>query len=221
MNDNVLNRCADCVDEKIVEKYLQYEEKIKSVAKLSAFRYFKIAVAMCTFVIVLSIAFAGLLNSAIVEEGEDRYFTLKAYAANGELIELNTIEGTFSSGSTDKNIFGVDFPIFNFFITLSDKNGDKMTFSDVDIFVSYNGGDNVTTTKDEHVMVSYVFPVQGLDKPVGYCVSGWFENPMDITIKINDKERGETLESYILNVCYLSESGEYLLKVVEIKTNYR
>ena len=221
MNDNVLNRCADCVDEKIVEKYLQYEEKIKSVAKFSALRYLKIAVAMCTCVIILSIAFVGLMNSFIAKDGEDRYFILKAYATNGELTELNMIEGTFSSGNVDKNIFGVDFPMFNFFITVSDENGDKMSFSDVDIFVSYNGGDDVTTTKDEHVMVSYVFPVQGADKPTGYCVSGWFENPTDITIRINDKETGETLESYILNVCYLSESGEYLLKIMEMKTNYR
>ena len=130
-------------------------------------------------------------------------------------------DGTFNSGIIDENIFGVDFPMFNFFITLSDKNGDKMTFSDVNIFVSYNGGDDVTATKDEHVMVSYVFPVQGADKPTGYCVSGWFEDATDITIKINDKETGKTLESYILNICYLNERGEYLLKVMEMETNYR
>ena len=221
MNDHILNQYSDYVEEEIVEKYLAYEEKIKSVAKLSALRYFKIAVAVCAFVIISSIAFWGLLNSFVVKDGEERYFTLNAYATNGELSELDMIEGTFSSGIIDENIFGVDFPLFNFFITLSDENGDKITFSDVDIFVSYNGSDDVSAAKDEHVMVFYVFPVQGSNKPAGYCVSGWFEDPTDITVKIKDKETGETLESYILNVCYLSESEEYLLKVMEIKTNYR
>lgn len=62
MNDQVLSKYADFVDEAILEKYLCYEEKIKASAKYFALRYLKIVAVACVFTIIASVAIVGLLN---------------------------------------------------------------------------------------------------------------------------------------------------------------
>ena len=218
MNDQVLRKSADLVDEEILEKYLCYEEKIKSSAKFYALRYLKIAATtacICIFILSGIVAFVLPLLETTPSDNSS-YFTLQAYAQNGDLQELNLYEEVLNSGPTTQNIFDTDFPLFSFCITLSDENDNKVSFFDVEISVSY-GGKDVTHTKDKHVLVSYMFPAQGYDGPYGFGITGWFEEPTDITILITDVETGDIIEGYTLNVRYLSEREEYVLTLTEKK----
>lgn len=221
MNDCALERYADGIDEAVIEKYLRYEEKIKTHAKFFSFRNLKIAAVACIGIFLLSGIAALILplfDSA--PNNNDSYFTLKAYAENGELQELNLNEGYFNSGyePSGTNQFGVDQPLFNFFIALTDSAGKRMSVFDVDLSIFYNERE-VDWTNDKHVAVSYMLPLQGNKLPSGFVVSGWFEESTDIVIKINDKKNGATLESYTLNVCYFSDREEYLLTLIEANPN--
>lgn len=62
MNDQVLSKYADFVDEAIVEKYLCYEEKIKASAKYFALRYLKIVAVACVCVMVINMAFVAVAS---------------------------------------------------------------------------------------------------------------------------------------------------------------
>lgn len=222
MNDCALERYADGIDETVIEKYLCYEEKIKTHAKFFSFRNLKIAaVAACIGIFLLSGIFSWvlpLLETTPSDNGP--YFMLQAYAQNGELKELNLFEGTLNSGSanSETNIFGVDQPIFDFCILLTDGTGKRLSVFDVDVSIYYNERE-ADLTNDKHIVVSYMMPLKGNKEPSGYCVSGWFEEPTDIIIKISDKKTGVMLESYTLNVCYFSDREEYLLTLIEANPN--
>ena len=62
MNDQVLSKYADFVDEAIVEKYLCYEEKTKASAKYFALRYIKIVAVACVCVMVINMAFVAVAS---------------------------------------------------------------------------------------------------------------------------------------------------------------
>lgn len=221
MNDIILMECASSISERTVERFLRYEEKIKTSTKFFSLRHLKIAAVACIGIFLLSGIAALILplfDSA--PNNNDSYFTLKAYAENGELQELNLNQGYFNSGyePSETNQFGVDQPLFNFFIALTDSTGTRMSVFDVDLSIFYNERE-VDWTNDKHVAVSYMLPLQGNKSPSGFVVSGWFEESTDIVIKINDKKNGATLESYTLNVCYFSDREEYLLTLIEANPN--
>jgi len=220
MNERALIEGASSISENTIERFLRYEEKIKTSTKFFSLHRLKIAaVAACICIFVLSGIFSIVFPMFETTPNDNgSYFVLKAHAASGELQELNLFEGTFNSAPSDTNIFGVDQPLFDFRIALTDSTGKRMSVFDVDISISYNGSE-VDWTNDKHIMVSYMYQSQGRNTPVGYCVSGWFEEPTDIIIKIIDKKTGVTLEKYILNVSYFSDREEYLLTLIEANAN--
>ena len=220
MNERALIEGASSISENTIERFMRYEEKIQTQAKSFSFRRLKIAaVTACVSFFILMGIFAFVLPWFETTSNDNgSYFVLKAYAANGELQELNLFEGTYNSGSSDTNIFGVDQPLFDFRILLTDEMGKRMSIFDVDISIYYNESE-ADLTGDKHITVSYMMPIKGNKEPSGYCISGWFEEPTDIIIKISDKKTGVTLESYTLNVCYFSDREEYLLTLIEANQN--
>ena len=56
MNDCALERYADGIDETVIEKYLRFEEKIKTHAKFFSFRNLKIAAVACVCLLISCIA---------------------------------------------------------------------------------------------------------------------------------------------------------------------
>lgn len=219
MNDSLLMEEASSISENTIERFLRYEEKIKTSTKFFSLRHLKIAAVACIGIFLLSGIAALILplfDSA--PNNNDSYFTLKAYAENGELQELNLNEGYFNSGyePSGTNQFGVDQPLFQFRIDLTDSTSKKISIFDVNISVFYDGRE-ADPTNDKHIRVSYFIPLQGYDAPYGFGISGWFEEPTDITIAITDEETGKMLANYTVNVCYLNEREGYILTVTEKK----
>ena len=218
MNDDVMTEYADFVDESVIEKYMSFEKKLST--KLSPWKswYTKVLTAACACVVLFVLGII-LLNK--FPSNEAPYFVLKAYAANGELYEID-VNGTLNSVSnseSEKNMFGVDFPLFEFYITLADENDNRMKFSDVYISV-YRNGKDIIAANDKQISILYYFPSTGYDLPSGFCVMGWSEEPTDVTINIIDHKTDEIIESFMLNICFIHDSGEYLITVNEIKTNH-
>ena len=63
MKDDVLIKYADCVDEEVIEKYLQFEKKIRIISKFWLLSNNKIAVAACVFFIFFCMTLVVVASS--------------------------------------------------------------------------------------------------------------------------------------------------------------
>lgn len=82
MNDCALERYADGIDETVIEKYLRYEEKIKTHAKFFSFRNLKIVAVACVCAIIASVTTIGIINN------------IPDYVGFDELTAIGYVEGT-------------------------------------------------------------------------------------------------------------------------------
>lgn len=174
--------------------------------------------------LALSLCIAGI-SFLLVPNNEPNskpsaLFALKAYAVDGNLTELGENDGCFNSGHSEFNLFGVDFPLFDFIIEPTNPEYGRDTFWNCGIVISYNGV-VCDDLEDDHVSVSYLIPTNGTGARYKYHIWGWFEEETDMTITITDKERGgEVIEEFTVNVCYVAESEAYRLTVTNVKTNH-
>ena len=218
MNDYVLEKCADYVDETVIEEYLKFENKLISVQQVWKMKYFKlVAISACIVLFVFGGIFGidnGFLKYPLTDNTE-QLFIIKAYAMNGELVEVDPHEGTYNSGHIDENLFGVDFPIFSFDIIPSALAEEKLKGFDIGVSVICDDKYNVK----EHISVSYWFLQGETGGPIGYSILGWFEEPTDITIVLTDKKTQKIIEEITINVCYFDDKEAYKLTVIETKTH--
>ena len=147
------------------------------------------------------------------------YFTLTAYAANGESTELYVSDSFFSSGEPKYNMFGHNIPLFSFDVKPSDLKSNEAVYQRFDISISYNGTTVTVTDKDEHILVAYIFSVPS-SQSLGYSIFGWFTEPTDVVVTITDKESYEIVETITVNVKYLADKQEYELKITNLDTEY-
>lgn len=147
-------------------------------------------------------------------ENVDSLFAIRAYAADGELEEMDVNVEYFDSGTAGGNVFGVDMPLFNFWVHPTEWDGNGLIWDRYDISVSYDG--KTAEGKDEHISLGYVMPAQGVEASMGYWICGWFEEPTDILVTITEKQTGEIVEVITVNVTYLPEEQGYQLMVTDV-----
>lgn len=186
-----------------------------------------VAMAACLALIVSGgIIFSKLFHSPDTTPGDapavESYFVITAHAADGESTELGFEDGCFnSSGLPKENIFGVDMPLFNFSVRPADLKNNEAIYERFEISVSYNGTVVGMEGKlDEHIMIAVEMPIQGVDAPWAYSVSGWFTEPTDVIVNILDKESREIVETITVNVNYLTEKQGYDLSITNLTTKF-
>lgn len=186
------------------------------------------AIAACLTLVVMGGIIGHLLRSPDtpdvpkdnIVDSIMSYFTITAYAANGESTDLLLPDGFLSSvpGQQD-NVFGVDMPLFHFDVKPSDLKSNEAVYERFDISISYNGTTVSVTDKDEHIFVAYIYSIQS-SQSLGYSIFGWFTEPTDIIIHVLDKESREIVEAITVSVNYLADKQEYELKVTNLTTKF-
>ncbi len=201
-------------------------EKVQTIApkkmcrKKSAWiKWLTVAACVC-LVITGSVLLGGSFSDDPPDDDIASGFVITAYAENGELTELgaeNSVLSVLSSSVGQNNIFGVDMPLFNFKVRPSGATeSDETLFARYELSVSYNG--KVVEGMDEHVMVAYNVYAQGFEGESSFSVTGWFEEPTDITISILETESGEIVQTLFVNVSYMPHKNAYELKYVDLNT---
>ena len=145
------------------------------------------------------------------------WFTITAYAADGDLEELKLNDGFFNSGGTGEQLFGVAAPLFRFTVKPANWEESQEVYFGFVITVSYNG--KIVDSLNDHVLVAHLIPVPGSDAPYECEIVGWFEEATDIIITISDRETGTLIEEQTVNVCYSPDSQAYQLTVTNIQTH--
>ena len=170
------------VDEKYITEATSYSAKR---SKRTWVRW--VAIAACLSLIVAGGMLGNLFHpSDLPSNSVASYFVITAYAAEGELSELELSEGFLNSTVSQENAFGVDMPLFEFSVRPSDLKGNEALYSRFDISISYNGVD--VNGMDDHIMVAYLIPTPNSDGEWAYSVSGWFTEPTDILVSIVEKK---------------------------------
>lgn len=202
------------VDEKYVAEATTY------TAKRSKHKWVRwVAIAACLSLIVAGGMLGNLFHpSDLPSNSVASYFVITAYAAEGELSELELSEGFFNSTVSQENVFGVDMPLFEFSVRPSDLKGNEALYSRFDISISYNGVD--VNGMDDHIMVGYLIPMPNSDGEWAYSISGWFTEPTDIIVSIMDKESRQIVETITVRVTYLEDRQEYELTITNLNTLY-
>ena len=112
-------------------------------------------------------------------------------------------------------------PLFNFSVQPADLKNNEAIYERFEISVSYNGTVVGMEGKlDEHIMIAVEMPIQGVDAPWAYSVSGWFTEPTDVIVNILDKESREIVETITVNVNYLTEKQGYDLRITNLTTKF-
>ena len=179
-----------------------------------------VALAACLSLIIATGMLGNLYHSPDTPDNRiSSYFVMTAYAAEGELTELELGTNCFnSSPSQEGNVFGVDMPLFNFSVQPTNLKGNEALYSQFDISVSYNG---VTVEgMDEHIMVAYLIPMQGSGEPWAYSISGWFTEPTSIIINISEKESRQIVETFTVSVRYHADQQEYELELTNLTSKF-
>lgn len=202
------------VDEKYITEATNY------TAKRSKHTWVRwVAIAACLSLIVAGGMLGNLFHpSDLPSNSVASYFVITAYAAEGELSELELSEGFFNSTVSQENVFGVDMPLFEFSVRPSDLKGNEALYSRFDISVSYNGVD--VNGMDDHIMVGYLIPMPNSDGEWAYSISGWFTEPTDILVSIMDKESRQIVETITIQVNYLEDRQQYELILTNLNTQY-
>lgn len=150
------------------------------------------------------------------------FFAIAAKATDGSQTNYELNKGYFNSGTFfDNSFFDVDMPLFEFALDTTNWTDDPLTmrqyYSNFDVAVSYTGQE---TDSDEHIAIFHLFDTEILtnNATTGYGITGWFEEPTDLEIRITEKETGTPVEKITLHICYLPERKGYELTVKEYLT---
>ncbi len=204
------------IGENYIDEAVNYAAKKKSNAWVKW-----VSIAASLSLIVIGGVFGNVFRTSDTPDAPENnimsYFTLTAYAANGESTELNVSDSCLSSGEPKYNIFGHDMPLFHFDVKPSNLKSNEAVYQRFDISISYNR--TLVKDKDEHIMVAYIYSVQS-SQTCGYSIFGWFTEPTDVIVTITDKESCEIVETITVNVKYLADTQEYELKITNLDTEY-
>ena len=218
MNTKKFSSALGNVDENYIDEAVNYTPKRKKNTWVKW-----VSIAACLSLIVLGGIFGNLFRSPdtpdVPENNIMSYFTLTAYAANGESTNLNFSGSCINSGKPKYNLFGHDMPLFHFNVEPSDLKNNEGVYERFDIAISYNG--TLVDGKDEHILVGYVANVhRPTSKPYAYSVLGWFKEPTDVIVTITDKESKMVVEEITVNVKFDADRQEYELKITNFDTVY-
>lgn len=146
-------------------------------------------------------------------------FAIAAQAADGSQTNYELNRVYFNAGTFFENsLFNVDMPLFEFALDTTHWTDDPLTmrqyYSNFDVAVSYTGQE---TDSEEHIAIFHLFDTEILTNNVttGYGITGWFEEPTDLEIRITETETGTLVEKITLHICYLPERKGYELTVKE------
>lgn len=170
-------------------------------------------IAACLAVVLVAFGFSYLFHT---DRSVSKWFVITAQAAEGDWNRLEMNEGFFNSGGTGHGIFPADVPLFHFVIQPSDWNNYENEYGKFEVVVSYNG--KKVESLDDHVVVFVLYPLYGSNASYEYDVTGWFEEPTDVTITIVDKTTDKIIEEQTVNVCYDTSSEAYRLTVTDVQT---
>lgn len=175
-----------------------------------------IKIAVCAVLIVA----AFITYSVIGKQAEGSVFSFTAYAADGESVplyadgRLNNVPAEYQT-----NIFGNNEPCFSFQIWPEDSGGRTRTeYFDISVRYEYRGEAVSVTgeTKDEHLRIGLLTKTTYDSHFYGYMITGQFSEPATVYVYITEKETGESVENYRIQVEYSAERGEYELTIDSI-----
>lgn len=210
MTANKFSEALGNIAESYVDEAVDYTAKKKSRVWLKWG-----ALAACLSLIVAGVIFGDIFRSP--DNSIVSYFVISAHAANGDLTDLGVDEKCFNSIMPQENVFGVQMPLFNFFVRPSGMKGNE-EYSRFDIIVSYNG--IRVEDQDEHILVSYIISEEKFDDPWVYSVSGWFDKPTNIIVDIVDKDSREIVETTTVNVKFDADRNGYDLEIVNLTDKF-
>ena len=215
MNMKKFSSALGNVDESYINEAASYAPKRK---KNTWVKWVSIAACLSLIAIggVLANAFRSPDAPNVSPNNVMSYFTITAYAADGESTDLS-VSSCFNSGEPKYNIFGHNLPTFHFDVKPSNLKNNEAVYERFDISVSYNG--TVVGGKDEHIAVAYIFSVQP-SQSLGYSIIGWFTEPTDVVVTITDKESKVVVEEITVNVKFDAERQEYELELTSLDTEY-
>lgn len=218
MTNKELYREFGNIDPELIEAAAPTEKKPRKIVWVKW-----VAMAACLAILVTGGLLGNRSPAPETPENGNRagsYFVITAQAADGESTELGVSDSCFnSSGTAQGNIFGVDMPLFNFSVCPADLENNEAIYERFEITVSYNGTVvDMEGSMDEHIMIAYQVPVQGVDAPWSYVVLGWFTEPTAVMVNILDKESHEVVETITVYVNYLAEKQGYDLKITSLIT---
>ncbi len=172
------------------------------------------AVAASLILVISVIALPVLFSGNSSNSYHAPLFVITAHAADAQSTELEVNQNCFSSGPAQGNIFGVDMPIFDLSIEPGDWDNRGNISSTYELEISYNG--KVIQGKDDHILVSIVVPIHGTDGVSKYMVSGWFEEPTDLTVAVKERASGKTVETMTVHIRYCEEENGYETTLVDV-----
>ncbi len=196
------NTISDSIG-KISDRHIEEAADYRAAKKNTA--WLKWGSAAACFVLILSICILPMLDDTNPPENKD-LLSLTVYAADGTENNMVYDQSFLSSGISGENIFGKDVPIFELYVAPV-KEGEGSIFEKYDLEISYNG--KLVEGKDEHIIVTFVIPVAGVEGVGRYCIIGWFEEETNIDVTLKDKESGETVENMTVNVKYSETDKAY------------
>ena len=218
MNTKKFSSALGNVDESYINEAASYAPKRK---KNTWVKWVSIAACLSLIAIggVLANAFRSPNVPNVPPSSVMSYFTITAYAADGELTDLSVTSSCINSGEPKYNIFGHNLPTFHFEVKPSNLKNNEGVYERFDISISYNG--ILVDGKDEHILVGYVANVnRPTSKPYAYSVIGWFTEPTDVVVTITDKESKVVVEEITVNVKFDAERQEYELELTNLDTEY-
>ena len=172
--------------------------------------------------IIASVLLAAVLITvmAVINKKNEPLFVLTASAGNGESMTLYT-NGCPNNVPAEYhiNIFGNNDPCFNFQIWPEDSGGRTRTeYFNISVRYEYLGEVVSVTgeTKDEHLRIGLLTKTTYDSHFYGYVITGQFSEPATVYVYITEKETGESVENYRIQVEYSAERGEYGLTVDSI-----
>lgn len=196
------------------------ESVIDSSLTKKKYRFGK-ALIIKTAVCAVLIAAAFITYAVIKKNGGGKTaFSLTAYAENGESMALYT-NGWPNNVPAEYhiNIFGNNDPCFNFLIWPEDSGGRTRTeYFNISVRYEYLGeAVSITAeTKDDHLRLGFLVKKNYDSHFSGYAIMGQFSEPATVYVYITEKETGESVENYRIQVEYSAERGEYELTVDSI-----
>lgn len=101
MNDMILMKGASSISENTVERFLRYEEKIKTSTKFFSLRHLKIAAVACVCAIIASVATIGIINNITDYVGFDE-LTAIGYVEGSP--SLSGVLSPYPSGATTQQL---------------------------------------------------------------------------------------------------------------------
>ncbi len=213
MNKKTMLNVVNGIDEELIDQYFEIGEEAKRKkaqgGKRTLIKWG--AVAAC-FVLVLSICILPMFDLSD-SSGYQPILALTVYAADGTPQGMELDQSFLNSGISGGTIFGKDVTTFEFYVAPVEHGGEADIFNQYDIEISYNG--KIVDGKDEHIRLTVVVPLQGVDGVGRYRIIGWFEETTDIFVTLKNKKNGEIVEKMTVNVSYSEADEAYKLTMTD------